>query len=668
MSSESIPDIGLKVDMQGYTKMRAFIGGADFWHTSYQNILRDLFKPFFPSIDYCAEDNTVVASLIENGRELISKTSPIINGDNKGRKIPQHLVEQFKQTILRVRAQMEDPRINPDTREILRNFSFPNPTTAPELYRIMGYGKKTRLFIIWGMEISPETSVRLTDIDPDTFFPQFLIGPSIDVKKTGIAALILLALTGLCFMTCSSDEDEQDYTEQPTTEIAQNSKDPIFGDKQVAGVTDVSDQHKLSVKNISARIFDPNTGKGETEDGSPFDMKNTQFIQKGEENGKAYFIYEASAKDNDITYTYRYIIKANKVESASAGKQEKPDTEKENAQDKLTDTTQNVAVANGTLTITTSEGHVRTLKTKDNATIEELRPGQPIQTSKETIFVGKTTRKRVILNEKNQLVYEGTNEQLTLTDDGQLVGSDTKEVAEEISIKKCEKETTKVTVVNTPVSSSPDTPSGKAPMGNGGNSEHTSTEIETIIDKNTDTVIIRSGKNELRPANGAKVKNTKEGEMVTTTGGTIFVKKDTTQYVVKRANGTYGVVDSDEDLEINQEGQFAGETYEFEEITTEVFEERKRTIPTVTPKPFDPKSPITAPTYTLEHEQISPDSCYITIIPAENVSFDSIKVNGKNVKPGELTEVKYDPFGSITVKVNNSKTEQTTTYDKLRKK
>lgn len=618
MSSESIPNIGLKVDMQGYTKMRAFIGGADYWHTSYQSILKDLFSPFFPNMDYNAEDDTVVAGLIENGRELISKTSPIINGDNKGRKIPQHLVEQFKQTILKVRSQMEDPRINPNTLEILRNFSFPSPTVAPELYRIMGYGKKTRLFIIWGMEISPETSVRLTDIDPDTFFPQFLIGPSVDVKKTGIAALILLALTGLCFMTCSSDEDEAADISTPTASVTEPNSitgtwDDVFKGDKIPGGT------LISTKQFPAKSFNPETRELVLLNGEKYTMEGERKDAEGEPNDR-HFIYETARNEKGIIYRYEITVE-----------DQAPQTGK-------------VDVTNGTLTITTSEGHVRTLKTQDNAPIENLRPGQPLQTSKKTIFVSKKTRKRVILNKDNQLVYEGTNEPLTLTEGGQLIGNAPEDVAEEMTIEEWKEELTSTTT----------------------------TTVENGI------ATIKTGDNVLKPDKGAQVKETQVGEMVTTTNDTRFVIKDSTEYVVRREDGTYGLPGSDEPVFVNQGGKFTSETYEIEEITKDVYEKRKKQLASQqTPTPvlgggeYPPQEVKAGQLYTLIHQQESGKECYITIIPADGVSFKSIKVNGTDVDANEQEKITYDLLGYITVKVtvkqDDAEIEQTATY-KLKEK
>ena len=602
MSSESIPNVGLKVDMQGYTKMRAFIGGADFWHTSYQNILKDLFSPLFPVMDYNAEDDTVVASLIENGRELISKTSPIINGDNKGRKIPQHLVEQFKQTILRVRAQMEDPRINPNTLEILRSFSFPNPTTAPELYRIMGYGKKTRLFIIWGMEISPETSVRLTDIDPDTFFPQFLIGPSIDAKKTGIAALILLALTGLCFMTCSSDEDEADDISTPTEPVTEPNSitgtwDDVFKGDKIPGAAEII------TKQFPAKSFNPETREVVLLNGEKYTMEGERKDAEGEPNDR-HFIYETARNEKGIIYRYEITVE-----------DQAPQTGK-------------VAVANGTLTITTSEGHVRTLKTKDNATIEELRPGQPIQTSKETIFVGKTTRKRVILNEKNQLVYEGTNEPITISEDGTIIGSSSNEEAEEISIKS---------------------------------TTHTTTTVDNGV------ATIKTGDNVLKPAKNAQVKETRVNEVVTTTEDTIFVQEGTLAPVIKRYDNSYVVSGNNEELEVSKEGKFTSKTHNIVEITKTDWENKVSPVPMLQAEPYGPEAAIaTNLSYTFLHKQVNENYCTIQVRPVKGVKIEFITVNGMDVRENVPSMIPYDNDGNVTIivgaKYEKTIIEQKATY------
>jgi hypothetical protein len=75
--------------------------------------------------------------------------------------------------------------------------------------------------------------------------------------------------------------------------------------------------------------------------------------------------------------------------------------------------------------------------------------------------------------------------------------------------------------------------------------------------------------------------------------------------------------------------------------------------------------------YTLIHQQESENECYITIIPADGVSFKSIKVNSTDVVANEQEKITYDLLGYITVKVtvkqDDAEIEQTATY-KLKEK
>ncbi len=253
MSTTAIPNVGLSIDMQDYSKMRAFIGGADFWNANYQAVLRDIFSPLLPEMDYDPTENTVTASYIENSRELISTSVPLVGGGEKGRKITPRLIEEFKQVIIRAKRELEDPKINPDTKAILKAFSLPLPTVAPELYRFVGRGNNTRLFIMWGMEKSPETSVLLTDIDPDNFFPMYTVGKSLDLKTGSMAAITLLALSGLALYTCKDKE----------VEIVEKTVEKTSGEEVGLGISWLEedkdceeDVEDIIVRKISAKSFD----------------------------------------------------------------------------------------------------------------------------------------------------------------------------------------------------------------------------------------------------------------------------------------------------------------------------------------------------------------------------------------------------------------------------
>ncbi len=332
MSTTAIPNVGLSIDMQDYSKMRAFIGGADFWNANYQAVLRDIFSPLLPEMDYDPTENTVTASYIENSRELISTSVPLVGGGEKGRKITPQLIAEFKQVITRAKRELEDPKINPDTKAILKAFSLPLPTVAPELYRFVGRGSSTRLFIMWGMEKSPETSVLLTDIDPDNFFPMYTIGKGLDLKTGSMAAITLLALSGLVLYTCK-DKEVQVVTapaDSATTEETGLGISWLDEDKDCE--EDVED---IIVRKISAKSFDA-------------DKLKVVYYQTGKTRTIKGEIQEAETREGEFyvvvnkipTGTMRYeitIVKAVEISPNENGETPLTDTNKDGKAIQVTD-------------------------------------------------------------------------------------------------------------------------------------------------------------------------------------------------------------------------------------------------------------------------------------------------------------------------------------------
>lgn len=332
MSTTAIPNVGLSIDMQDYSKMRAFIGGADFWNANYQAVLRDIFSPLLPEMDYDPTENTVTASYIENSRELISTSVPLVGGGEKGRKITPQLIAEFKQVITRAKRELEDPKINPDTKAILKAFSLPLPSVAPELYRFVGRGSSTRLFIMWGMEKSPETSVLLTDIDPDNFFPMYTIGKGLDLKTGSMAAITLLALSGLVLYTCK-DKEVQIVTapaDSATTEETGLGISWLDEDKDCE--EDVED---IIVRKISAKSFDA-------------DKLKVVYYQTGKTRTIKGEIQEAETREGEFyvvvnkipTGTMRYeitIVKAVEISPNEKGETPLTDTNKDGKAIPVTD-------------------------------------------------------------------------------------------------------------------------------------------------------------------------------------------------------------------------------------------------------------------------------------------------------------------------------------------
>lgn len=332
MSTTAIPNVGLSIDMQDYSKMRAFIGGADFWNANYQAVLRDIFSPLLPEMDYDPTENTVTASYIENSRELISTSVPLVGGGEKGRKITPQLIAEFKQVITRAKRELEDPKINPDTKAILKAFSLPLPTVAPELYRFVGRGSNTRLFIMWGMEKSPETSVLLTDIDPDNFFPMYTIGKGLDLKTGSMAAITLLALSGLVLYTCKDKEVQVVTTPADSATTEETGLGVSWLDEDKDCEEDVED---IIVRKISAKSFDA-------------DKLKVVYYQTGKTRTIKGEIQEAETREGEFyvvvnkipTGTMRYeitIVKAVEISPNEKGETPLTDTNKDGKAIPVTD-------------------------------------------------------------------------------------------------------------------------------------------------------------------------------------------------------------------------------------------------------------------------------------------------------------------------------------------
>ena len=148
MSIKRIPGKGLLIEMGDYIRLRASMGGSDFWYPDYQKILLEKFKPFLPRMEYNPTDNTVTASIVENGEELLSSST--------SDKIPEKELKKFKALLKQIQEEVEQEGTDPDIKRVIKAFRLPDPGKAPELYRV--YGKR-RLAIIWGLEKQVESSI-----------------------------------------------------------------------------------------------------------------------------------------------------------------------------------------------------------------------------------------------------------------------------------------------------------------------------------------------------------------------------------------------------------------------------------------------------------------------------------------------------------------------------
>lgn len=309
MDITAIPNGGLNVSMKGYRRVRTYIGGPDFWHPSFQDVLRDRLSPFLPAMEYDSSSDCVNAKYVEKSKELLCSSAPLLGGGAMGRKIPPHVVENFARALQRLRSALADPGIDPNARKMLEAFTLPEPTGAPELYRFVGSGKDTRMFIIWGMEHGPGSSVKAVDIDPETFFPKYLIDNGPNWKAVGTGAIILLALAGTLFYACSGDKE----IPQPAAPTAKPEKAPKQTPEEKATADSISTEGAVppgttwDAVRMEVYSFDPETCCAElVSTGKPFTFKGdekalVEEIKPGKE-------YKLSVKEKNTVYKYHLIV------------------------------------------------------------------------------------------------------------------------------------------------------------------------------------------------------------------------------------------------------------------------------------------------------------------------------------------------------------------------
>ena len=313
MDITAIPNGGLNVSMKGYRRVRTYIGGPDFWHPSFQDVLRDRLSPFLPAMEYDSSSDCVNAKYVEKSKELLCSSAPLLGGGAMGRKIPTHVVEDFARALQRLRSALADPGIDPNARKMLEAFTLPEPTGAPELYRFVGSGKNTRMFIIWGMEHGPGSSVKAVDIDPETFFPKYLIDNGPNWKAVGTGAIILLALAGTLFYACSGDKEipppAAPTEEQPKPEKEEPKQTP----EEKATADSISTEGAVppgttwDAVRMEVYSFDPETCCAElVSTGKPFTFKGdekavVEEIKPGKE-------YKLSVKEKNTVYKYHLIV------------------------------------------------------------------------------------------------------------------------------------------------------------------------------------------------------------------------------------------------------------------------------------------------------------------------------------------------------------------------
>ena len=188
MGIREVHSVGLQIDMVDYVRLHPSRSAPDFWYPNHQEVLRKLMAPFLPRMTYDASSNTVTASVIENGKELLSESK-----DSSTAPIPDKLLRELDELVRDLKSKVDTEVMDPDTRSLLRAFKLPDPKKSPELYRIYGDKRHPRLAILWGMEKHVGSSISVMDMNVS----KNIHTPNRSGKGKWLAILLALAAGGI---------------------------------------------------------------------------------------------------------------------------------------------------------------------------------------------------------------------------------------------------------------------------------------------------------------------------------------------------------------------------------------------------------------------------------------------------------------------------------------
>ena len=156
-----IPQTGIEIDLNEYHRLRAFHGGGEFWHRDYQDLIRNLtgLQRFLPAVQEDKAGLRATFSQFVAGREVAG----VSRGDDV-RNIPQSEIVALVDALERLKRAANEPRADPNRRDIIQSFRLPNPNIHPEMYRVYGRPWNRKLLVLWGCERAANSSVALEDL------------------------------------------------------------------------------------------------------------------------------------------------------------------------------------------------------------------------------------------------------------------------------------------------------------------------------------------------------------------------------------------------------------------------------------------------------------------------------------------------------------------------
>ncbi|MBR3926071.1 MAG: hypothetical protein IKJ58_04825, partial [Akkermansia sp.] len=245
MNITPIVNKGLCFDLNHYCELKTERNGPNFWFIEHSNLLREKLSPFLPRMDYDSQSKTVTASIVENGRELLSTSEAATPSLNN---VP---ADELVKLRTKIKALLSDTQLPDEVRRVVEAFTLPRPGKMPECYRIYGSGTNKRLAIIWGLSLK-DTSGK-EDLESILSLRHFL-GYMEDsgVVPTGLGwkwILLGLAAAGVALYALNSDNTEPPAVNTPqsldlgadtqsgNTTSANNAQSLDLGDDTQSGNT-----------------------------------------------------------------------------------------------------------------------------------------------------------------------------------------------------------------------------------------------------------------------------------------------------------------------------------------------------------------------------------------------------------------------------------------------
>lgn len=191
----------LSFDMTTYVRVRTYVVGPSYWEPMFQQEIKRKMHPFMAEMCYDATADKVHAELELEGKDYLAESVAISPENRIPRKELHCLIQMLE--ALRTEAQNEPP--NSLLKQIFTGLYLPEPSTAPELYRLYRYEGNTHLAIIWGL--LPKNDKRghsLQNLNARHFFSSEYVERGIGATLKVLAlisavAIITATVSYICF-------------------------------------------------------------------------------------------------------------------------------------------------------------------------------------------------------------------------------------------------------------------------------------------------------------------------------------------------------------------------------------------------------------------------------------------------------------------------------------